>query len=193
MRLGFQDVLRWLLSHWCIFSLLYHRSTRTNAGRKKFKVDSLLDRLEQKIKDSGSQEGLPLGGYMTITFLGYYDSKKSAKMLDGTISAELLLLKTGHKKRKETPFLMESAGSVEIPCNPSEDHPPNKAPALSVSCESLTTSNGHQVTNCHLSLKYFLFKLVAENYRRPMNYQTPLKSRNLAIYWPSKLEIHVLL
>ena len=45
---------------------------------------------------------------------------------------------------------MESAGSVEIPCNPSEDHPPNKAPALSVSCESLTTSNGHQVADCSI-------------------------------------------
>jgi polycomb protein SUZ12 len=121
------------------------RTSRTNAGRKKFKVDSLLDRLEQKLKESGNQDGVPQGGFMTITFLGYYDSKKSLKYLEGSIPVELSLLKMCHKKRKETPYLMESVGVVEIPCNPSEDHPPNKAPAISVSAESLTTSNGQPV------------------------------------------------
>ena len=121
------------------------RTSRTNCGRKNFKVDSLLDRLEQKLKESSLQDGLLQEGFMTITFLGYYDSKKGQKYLEGSIPVELVLLKACHKKRKETPYLMESVGSVDIPCNPSEDHPPNKAPALSVSSESLTTSNGHQV------------------------------------------------
>jgi hypothetical protein len=39
-------------------------------------VDSLLDRLEQKMKESGSVDGLTQGGFMTVTFLGYYDNKK---------------------------------------------------------------------------------------------------------------------
>ena len=121
------------------------RSTRTNSNRKKFKVDSLLDRLEQKLKDSGNEDGVPQGGFITVTFLGYYDGKKSYKFLEGSVPVELVLLKMCHKKRKETPYIMETVGMVEVPCNPSGDNPPNKAPTISVSVDSLMMSNGQPV------------------------------------------------
>ena len=136
------------------------RTTRTNSGRKKFKVDSLLERLEQKLKESGNGDGVPQDGFMTVTFLGYYDGKKSFKFLEGSVPVELVLLKLCHKKRKETPYMMETIGMVEVPCNPSEDHPPNKAPTISVPAESLTTSNGQPVSKIRFKFSRFPFSLV---------------------------------
>jgi hypothetical protein len=39
-------------------------------------VDSLLERLEQKLRDAGSLDGVPQAGFMTVTFLGFYESDK---------------------------------------------------------------------------------------------------------------------
>ena len=96
---------------------------------------------------------------MTVTFLGYYDCKKSYKFLEGSAPVELVLLKLCHKKRKETPYMMETVGMVEVPCNPSEDHPPNKAPTISVPAESLTTSNGQPVSQKSIPFTFFYFNL----------------------------------
>ena len=46
------------------------RMSRTNEGRKTFKIDSLLDR---RLKEDSDLSVTNLGGYMTMTFLGYYD------------------------------------------------------------------------------------------------------------------------
>ena len=149
----------------CFFNQLLNfigqnsRSTRTNTCRKKFKVDSLLERVEQKLKESGNADGVPQDGFMTVTFLGYYDGKKSYKFLEGSAPVELVLLKLCHKKRKETPYMMETVGMVEVPCNPSEDHPPNKAPTISVPAESLTTSNGQPVSQKSIPFTFFYFNL----------------------------------
>ena len=50
------------------------RLSRTNAGRASFKVDSLLDR---KLKESHDLlQPQPLGAFMTLTFLGFYDKRR---------------------------------------------------------------------------------------------------------------------
>ncbi len=46
------------------------RMSRTNEGRKMFKIDSLLDR---RLKEDSDLSVTNLGGYMTMTFLRYYD------------------------------------------------------------------------------------------------------------------------
>lgn len=48
------------------------RMSRTHKHRKGFKVDCLLDRVNMKHRET--QPG-NLEGYMTLTFLGFYDKK----------------------------------------------------------------------------------------------------------------------
>ena len=71
------------------------------------------------------------------------------------VSVELLLMKLTHKKRKESisPYVQTNLGSTEIPVNPSDDHPPSKAPALSISSESFNLANGHHIKTCSLLVK----------------------------------------
>ena len=71
------------------------------------------------------------------------------------VSVELVLVKLTHKKRKESvsPFVQTNLGSTEIPVNPSDDHPPSKAPALSISSESFNLVNGHHIKACSLLVK----------------------------------------
>ena len=71
------------------------------------------------------------------------------------VSVELVLVKLTHKKRKESvsPFVQTNLGSTEIPVNPSDDHPPSKAPALSISSESFNLANGHHIKACSLLVK----------------------------------------
>lgn len=67
-----------------------------------------------------------------MTFLGFYD--KDANPLDEKVRLELMLVKLSLKKRKESasPIVQNNLGGCEVPVNPSEDNPPNKAPALSI-------------------------------------------------------------
>ena len=60
------------------------------------------------------------------------------------VSVEIVLLKSSPKKNKEfnRPFLPLPLGHVEVPVNPSEDHPPNKASAMSIPSESFSLSSG---------------------------------------------------
>lgn len=141
------------------------RSPRSNSGRKTFKVDSLLDRLQLKLQNANNPDAFSKGGFMTLTFLGYYESKKNSKFLDASVPVELLLLKSTHKKRKESlfPMVQETVGTVEVPCNPSEDHPPSKAPALSISSDSLSPTGSHQVKFHSILLK------VHRQYANPVN------------------------
>ena len=53
-------------------SYMKQRMSRTHKHRKGFKVDCLLDRLNTKNREI--QPG-NLEGYMTLTFLGFYDKK----------------------------------------------------------------------------------------------------------------------
>ena len=60
------------------------------------------------------------------------------------VSVEIVLLKSSPKKNKEfnRPYLPLPLGHVEVPVNPSEDHPPNKASAMSIPSESFSLSSG---------------------------------------------------
>ncbi len=68
---------------------------------------------------------------------------------------ELLLVKQSHKRRKESSGCVErtALGSSEVPVNPSEEHPPNKAPALSIPSASFSLSDGPQTRSYTLVLR----------------------------------------
>jgi len=111
------------------------RMSRTNEARKTFKIDSLLER---RVKEDSDLSVTNLGGYMTMTFLGYYD--KDANPREEKVRLELLLVKLSHKKRKESasPVVQVNLGTSEVPINPSEVNPPSKAPALSIPSKSFS-------------------------------------------------------
>jgi polycomb protein SUZ12 len=46
-----------------------------------------------------------------------------------------------------------TVGTSEVPINPSEDHPPPKAPTISIPTESFNLSNGHLVKSYVLLLR----------------------------------------
>merc|ERR1719244_2481013 len=108
--------------------------SRTNEGRKMFKIDKFLDR---RLKEDNDLSVTNLGGYMTMTFLGYYDKAVDASL--DRVRLELLLVKLNHKKKKESasPVVL-SLGTSEVPANPSEENPPSKAPALSIPSKSFS-------------------------------------------------------
>jgi len=114
------------------------RMSRNNEGRKTFKIDCLLDR---RLKEDNDLSVANLGAHMTLTFLGYYDKSVDASL--DKVRLELLLVKLSHKKRKESasPIVQVSLETNEVPVNPSEENPPPKAPALSISSESFSLSN----------------------------------------------------
>ena len=72
------------------------------------------------------------------------------------VCVEVLLVKQSHKRRKESTGSVErtALGTSEVPVNPSEDHPPSKAPALSVSSEALSEGGGahHHQARCSYTL-----------------------------------------
>lgn len=113
------------------------RMSRTNEARKTFKVDTLLERRQKEDSDMSVTN---LGGFMTMTFLGYYDK---TGLKESRVRLELVLVKLSHKKRKESagPVVQViSLGTSEVPVNPSEDNPPSKAPALSIPSKSFSLS-----------------------------------------------------
>ena len=71
------------------------------------------------------------------------------------VSVELILVKLAHKKRKESssPYVQSPLGSTEVQVNPSDDHPPSKAPALSIPSESFNLANGHHIKSCSLLVR----------------------------------------
>ena len=115
------------------------RMTRSNEGRKMFKIDSLLER---RVKEDSDMCVTNLGSYMTLTFLGYYDSSVSKAASERPAQLELMLVKQCLKKRKESssPVIQQSLGLSEVPVNPSEQNPPSKAPALSIPSKSFSLS-----------------------------------------------------
>ncbi len=71
------------------------------------------------------------------------------------VSVELTLMKTSPKKRKESsPVMNLPIGKCDVPVNPSEEHPPHKATAMSIPSESFSLKSGTQsyslvVKVCH--------------------------------------------
>ena len=149
--------------------------------RRNFKVDDLLEKKKKESTEIAQQ----LNGFMTLTFLGYYEKKGkhppirwlsyymksllnmiclnhlwskctiSGEKTPDKVSVELVLMKSSSKKRKEhsAPIMNFSIGNCEVPVNPSEDHPPNKATALSIPSESFSLNNGIQNKSYSLQVK----------------------------------------
>ena len=76
------------------------RLSRGNAARSGFKVDSLLGRKEVDIAASGGVSNGFNKGFMTLTFLGYYDKRRERPL--ERVACEIFLSKMAHKKRKES-------------------------------------------------------------------------------------------
>lgn len=88
------------------------RMSRSNKSRIGFKVDSLLEKIT--LKKSTELQPNSLGGYMTLTFLGFYD-KSLDDPRDYQVKVETLLLKICHKKRKESSSaIVEVSVSIRI-------------------------------------------------------------------------------
>ncbi|EZA48190.1 polycomb protein suz12-B isoform X1 [Ooceraea biroi] len=128
------------------------RMSRSHKSRRGFKVDTILDKLIAKKKQ---EQNLGIRGYMTLTFLGFYD--KRVEMSQDPVKVETLLLKICHKKRKDvsSPIMQVSVGTSEVPINPSESQPPPKAPTISIPNESFSLNNGHVAKTYMLLLRVY--------------------------------------
>lgn len=126
------------------------RMSRSHKSRRGFKVDSLLDRVLAKRNEIPSTI---LAGYMTLTFLGFYD--KTLESHSQSAQVETLLLKICHKKRKDSsaPIQQVSFGMAEVPINPSDETPPPLASTVSIPTESFSLSNGPLVKSYILLLR----------------------------------------
>ncbi|KAL0822366.1 hypothetical protein ABMA28_004460 [Loxostege sticticalis] len=133
-------------------SYMKRRMSRSNKSRMGFKVDSLLDKIT--LKKSTELQPNNLGGYMTLTFLGFYD-KSLDDPRDYQVKVETLLLKICHKKRKESSsaIVEVSVGSCSVPLNPSTSEPPAMASAVSISSDTFSPSQGPNVKSYMLMLR----------------------------------------
>ncbi|XP_012527671.1 polycomb protein suz12-B isoform X3 [Monomorium pharaonis] len=134
------------------------RMSRSHKSRRGFKVDTILDKLIAKKKH---EQNLGVRGYMTLTFLGFYDKRGCdnivAQVSQDPVKVETLLLKICHKKRKDvsSPIMQVSVGTSEVPINPSESQPPPKAPTISIPNESFSLNNGHIAKTYMLLLRVY--------------------------------------
>ncbi|XP_050460300.1 polycomb protein suz12-B isoform X1 [Cataglyphis hispanica] len=128
------------------------RMSRSHKSRRGFKIDTILDKLLAKKKQ---EQNLDVRGYMTLTFLGFYD--KRVEISQDPVKVETLLLKICHKKRKDvsSPIMQVSVGTSEVPINPSESQPPPKAPTISIPNESFSLNNGHIAKTYMLLLRVY--------------------------------------
>ncbi|XP_050675164.1 polycomb protein suz12-B [Leptidea sinapis] len=138
-------------------SYMKRRMSRSNKGRTGFKVDSLLEKIT--LKKSTELQPNSLGGYMTLTFLGFYD-KSLDQSIDYQVKVETLLLKICHKKRKESSsaIVEVSVGSCSVPLNPSSSEPPAMASAVSIASETFSPSHGPNVKSYMLMLRVTVTK-----------------------------------
>ncbi|CAK1586016.1 unnamed protein product [Parnassius mnemosyne] len=138
-------------------SYMKRRMSRSNKSRIGFKVDSLLEKIT--LKKSTEIQPNSLGGYMTLTFLGFYD-KSLDDPRDYHVKVETLLLKICHKKRKESSSAIfeVSVGSCSVPLNPSTSEPPAMASAVSISSDTFSPSQGPNVKSYMLMLRVTVTK-----------------------------------
>ncbi|XP_076639702.1 polycomb protein Su(z)12 isoform X3 [Colletes latitarsis] len=128
------------------------RMSRSHKSRRGFKIDMILEKLMSK---NNQVENPGVRGYMTLTFLGFYDKKAEAPQ--DPVKVETLLLKICHKKRKDvsSPIMQVSVGTSEVPINPCENQPPPKAPTISIPNESFSLNNGHVAKTYMLLLRVY--------------------------------------
>ncbi|XP_011498997.1 PREDICTED: polycomb protein suz12-A [Ceratosolen solmsi marchali] len=128
------------------------RMSRTHKSRRGFRINSILEKIMAK---NEQEQNAVLRGYMTLTFLGFYDKKLEEPQ--DPVKVETLLLKICHKKRKDvsSPIMQVSVGTSEVPINPSENQPPPKAPTVSIPNESFSLNNGHVAKTYMLLLRVY--------------------------------------
>ncbi|XP_043284267.1 polycomb protein suz12-B isoform X2 [Venturia canescens] len=133
-------------------SYMRQRMSRTHKSRRGFRIDTILERLLSK---NNEEQNNGVRGYMTLTFLGFYDKKVESSQ--DPVKVETLLLKICHKKRKDvsSPIMQVSVGTSEVPINPSENQPPPKAPTISIPNESFSLNNGHIAKTYMLLLRVY--------------------------------------
>ncbi|KAM6972120.1 polycomb protein suz12-B isoform 2-T2 [Aplochiton taeniatus] len=148
-------------------TFMSHRNTRTNAKRKSFKVDDLLQRVE---KMKGEQESQSLTSHLQLTFTGFFhkDEKPSqnSENEQNSVSLEVLLVKVCHKKRKDVscPIKQVPTGKKQVPLNPdSNQTKPGSYPSL------LVSSNEFEPSNSHMVKSYSLLFRVSRTGRRDTN------------------------
>ncbi|XP_044009263.1 polycomb protein suz12-B isoform X2 [Aphidius gifuensis] len=131
-------------------SYMRERMSRSHKSRRGFRIDTLLDIIMAK---NNINKTPSVQGYMTLTFLGFYDKKIEG--CQDPVKVETLLLKICHKKRKDvsSPIMQVSVGTSEVPINPSENQPPPKAPTVSIPNESFSLNNGHLAKTYMLLLR----------------------------------------
>lgn len=116
--------------------------SRSHKSRRDFKVDTLLEKISARQKDTPSSLLGSMPAYMNLTFLGFYD-----KTLDcgaRVAQVETFLVKLSHKKRKDSSaaLMQISCGTAEVLINPSEEDLPPLAPTVTIATESFAISNG---------------------------------------------------
>ncbi|KAK3928736.1 Polycomb protein suz12 [Frankliniella fusca] len=133
-------------------SYMQYRMSRSHRSRQSYEVNSLLEKVSKSLVPPALR-----GGFMTLTFLGFYDKKPATgDVPKEPVKVETLLLKICHKKRKDsiTPIMTVTVGTSIVPTNPSEDCPPPKAPTVSISVEEFCEDQS-EVKSYHLLLRVY--------------------------------------
>ncbi|XP_037114183.1 polycomb protein suz12-B isoform X2 [Syngnathus acus] len=148
-------------------TFMSHRNGRSNAKRKAFKVDNMLQTVE---KMKGEQESPSLSSHLQLTFTGFFhkDEKPSQNSENGqnSVSLEVLLVKVCHKKRKDVscPVKQVPTGKKQVPLNPDSQQ------SKLASCPSLVvSSNEFEPSNIHMVKSYSLLFRVSRTGRRDAN------------------------
>ncbi|XP_061585302.1 polycomb protein suz12-B isoform X2 [Cololabis saira] len=148
-------------------TFMSHRNNRTNARRKTFKVDEMLQRVE---KMKGEQDSPSLSSHLQLTFTGFFhkDEKPSqnSENEQNSVSLEVLLVKVCHKKRKDVscPIKQVPTGKKQVPLNPDTNQTKTGSyPSL------LVSSNEFEPSNSHMVKSYSLLFRVSRTGRRDAN------------------------
>ncbi|XP_076026460.1 polycomb protein suz12-B isoform X2 [Genypterus blacodes] len=149
-------------------TFMSHRNPRSNARRKTFKVDDMLQTVE---KMKGEQESPSLSSHLQLTFTGFFhkDEKPSqnSENEQSSVSLEVLLVKVCHKKRKDVscPIKQVPTGKKQVPLNPDNNNQtkPGSYPSL------LVSSNEFEPSNSHMVKSYSLLFRVSRRGRRDTN------------------------
>ncbi|XP_068448198.1 polycomb protein suz12-B isoform X1 [Clinocottus analis] len=148
-------------------TFMSHRNGRSNARRKTFKVDDMLQTVERM---KGEQDSLSLSSHLQLTFTGFFhkDEKPSqnSENEQSSVSLEVLLVKVCHKKRKDVscPVKQVPTGKKQVPLNPDSNQTKHGSyPSLLVSSNEFEPSNSHTVKS------YSLLFRVSRTGRRDVN------------------------
>ncbi|XP_034395498.1 polycomb protein suz12-B isoform X4 [Cyclopterus lumpus] len=148
-------------------TFMSHRNGRSNARRKTFKVDDMLQTVERM---KGEQDSLSLSSHLQLTFTGFFhkDEKPSqnSENEQSSVSLEVLLVKVCHKKRKDVscPIKQVPTGKKQVPLNPDSNQTKlGSYPSL------LVSSNEFEPSNSHMVKSYSLLFRVSRTGRRAAN------------------------